>query len=224
MAERFEIEWEDGRQVSAIAYHATKPSRAVLVLGHGAGADQRSPFMVAFASGLSSRGIHVVTFNFPYMEQGRSTPDAAPKLEACFRSAIRAARQIPELAAGRLFIGGKSLGGRIASLLAASPQPISDVAGLICLGYPLHPPNRPEKLRTEHLERIKVPVFIAQGARDAFGSPEELKPVLAPLKAPTRLLVVEGGDHSFTVPKKWPKSQEQVYADVQDEVASFVSR
>src|SRR5215471_297070 len=224
MAEQFEIELQEGRRVSAIAYHAAKPTTAIVVLGHGAGADQRSAFMVAFGSGLSSRGLHVVTFNFPYMEQGRSTPDPAPKLEECFRSAIRSVRQMPEFTGGRLFIGGKSLGGRIASHVAASQQPDGGLAGLICLGYPLHPPNRPEKLRTEHLERIRVPMFIAQGARDAFGTPQELKSVLSQMKAPTRLFVVEGGDHSFAVPKKWPKSQEQVYAEVQEEIVRFVER
>src|SRR5215469_5723114 len=222
MAERFEIELEEGRRVSAIAYRAARSTTATVVLGHGAGVDQRSAFMVAFATGLSSRGLHVVTFNFPYTEQGRSTPDPAPKLEECFRGAIHSAQQMPELAGGRLFIGGKSLGGRIASHLAASPQAIDGLAGLICLGYPLHPPNRPEKLRTEHLERIRVPMFIAQGARDAFGTPQELKSVLSQMKAPTRLFVVEGGDHSFAVPKKWPKSQEQVYAEVQEEIVRFV--
>jgi len=224
MAEPFEIELEEGRRVSAIAYHAAKPATATLVLGHGAGADQRSAFMLAFASGLSSRGLDVVTFNFPYMEQGRSAPDPAPRLEECFRTAIRSVQQMSELAGGRLFIGGKSLGGRIATYLAASEQPIGGLAGLICLGYPLHPPNRPDKLRTEHLERIRVPILIAQGARDAFGTPEELRTVLSQLKAPTRLLVVEGGDHSFTVPKKWPNSQDQVFAEVQDEILRFISR
>ena len=224
MAERFEIELEEGRRVSAIAYHATQPSTAVLVLGHGAGADQRSAFMVVFASGLSSRGIHVVTFNFPYMEQGRSTPDPAPKLEECFRAAIRSVQQMPELAFGRLFIGGKSLGGRIASHLATSAQAIDGLAGLICLGYPLHPPNRPEKLRTEHLERIRVPMFIAQGTRDAFGSPAELKQVLSAIKTPMRLFVIEGGDHSFSVPKKWAKSQNDVYSEVQEEIVRFIGQ
>ncbi len=176
MPESFEIEIEQGQRVSATAYHAKvgAPIAATVVLGHGAGVDQRSAFMVAFGSGLSSRGINVVTFNFLYMEQGRSAPDSAPRLESAFRAAIRSVKNIPELASARLFIGGKSLGGRIASHLAASEQPAANLAGLICLGYPLHPPNRPEKPRTEHLERIRVPIFIAQGSRDAFGSPAEL--------------------------------------------------
>ena len=224
MPEQFEIELQEGRRVSAIAYHAAKPTAAIVVLGHGAGADQRSAFMVAFASGLSSRGLHVVTFNFPYMEQGRSTPDPAPKLEECFRGAIRSVRQMPEFTGGRLFIGGKSLGGRIASHVAASQQPDGGLAGLICLGYPLHPPNRPEKLRTEHLERIRVPVFIAQGARDAFGSPAELKQVFSAIKVPMRLFVIEGGDHSFSVPKKWVRSQNEVYSEVQEEMVRFIGQ
>lgn len=225
MPESFEIELEQGQRVSAIAYHAKvgESLGATAVLGHGAGADHRSAFMVAFGSGLSSRGINVVTFNFPYIEHGRSTPDPAPKLESTFRAAIRSVNEMPELARGRLFIGGKSLGGRIASHLAASEQPIANLAGLICLGYPLHPPNRPAKPRTEHLERIRVPIFIAQGARDAFGSPAELEPVLAHLKTSTRLFVVEGGDHSFTVPKKWPKPQDEVSAQVQEEIVRFVN-
>jgi predicted alpha/beta-hydrolase family hydrolase len=224
MPESFEIDVEQGQRVSATAYHAKvgAPIAATLVLGHGAGADQRSAFMVAFGAGLSSLGINVVTFNFLYMERGRSAPDPAPRLESAFRAAIDSVKNIPELASARLFIGGKSLGGRIASHLAASEKPIANLAGLICLGYPLHPPNRPEKPRTEHLERIRVPIFVAQGSRDAFGSPAEVEPVLEQLKTPTRLFVVEGGDHSFTVPKKWPKSQDQVYAEVQDEILRFV--
>jgi predicted alpha/beta-hydrolase family hydrolase len=225
MPESFEIETEQGQRVSATAYDAKAkaPISATVVLGHGAGADQRSAFMVAFGSGLSSRGINVVTFNFPYMEKGRSAPDPAPRLESAFRAAIDSVKNIPELASACLFIGGKSLGGRIASHLAAS-EPIANLAGLICLGYPLHPPNRPEKPRTEHLERIRVPIFIAQGSRDAFGSPAELGPVLTQLKTTTRLFVVEGGDHSFTVPKKWPKSQDEVYAQVQEEIVRFVGQ
>src|SRR5258708_24619548 len=226
MPETFEIEIEQGQRLSATAYLANVGSaiEATMVLGHGAGANKRSAFMVAFGSGLSSRGINVITFNFPYMERGRSTPDPAPRLESAFRAAILSVKNIPELASARLFIGGKSLGGRIASHLAASEQPVANPAGLICLGYPLHPPNRPEKPRTEHLERIRMPIFIAQGSRDAFGSPAELGQVLTQLKSQTRLLVVEGGDHSFTVPKKWPKSQNEVYAEVQEEIVPFVRR
>src|SRR5258707_7297111 len=104
MPESFEIEIEQGQRVSATAYHAKAgaPIPATVVLGHGAGADQRSASMVTFGSGLSSRGINVVTFNFPYMEKGRSAPDPAPRLESAFRAAIRSVNNIPELASARL--------------------------------------------------------------------------------------------------------------------------
>src|SRR5258708_39802182 len=177
MPERFEIETEQGQPVSATAYHAKAgaPIAATVVLGHGAGVDQRSAFMVAFGSGLSSRGINVVTFNFLYMEQGSSAPDSAPRLESAFRAAIRSVKNIPELASARLFIGGKSLGGRIASHLAASEQPAANLAGLICLGYPLHPPNRPEKPRTRHLARSRRPTFIPQAPPAPFEPPATLR-------------------------------------------------
>jgi len=191
-----------------------------LILAHGAGAPQSSAFMVDFARGLARRGYHAVTFNFPYTEQGRRLPDRAPVLEACFRDVIAAIRARGELAAGPLVIGGKSMGGRIASHLAA--QGVADLAGLVALGYPLHPPGRPERLRAEHLARIRPPTLIVQGSRDAFGTPEELRPALAPLGAAVTLHVVEGGDHSFKVPKRGPITQEQVFERVQDEIARWI--
>jgi hypothetical protein len=208
--------------VTALVYPPPEPARALatLILAHGAGAPQSSAFMVAFAEGLARRGCHTVTFNFPYTEQGRRLPDRAPTLEACFRDVIAATRTRPDLAAAPLVIGGKSMGGRMASHLAA--QGVADLAGLVALGYPLHPPGRPEQLRAEHLARIRQPLLIVQGARDAFGTPEELRPALAPLGAAATLHVVEGGDHSFKVPKRGPITQEEVFARVQDEIARWI--
>jgi predicted alpha/beta-hydrolase family hydrolase len=191
-----------------------------LILAHGAGAPQSSAFMVDFARGLARRGCHAVTFNFPYTEQGRRLPDRAPVLEACFRDVIAAIRARDDLAAGPLVIGGKSMGGRIASHLAA--QGVADLAGLVALGYPLHPPGRPERLRAEHLARIRSPMLIVQGSRDAFGTPEELRPALAPLGTTVTLHVVEGGDHSFKVPKRRPITQEEIFERVQDEIARWI--
>lgn len=208
--------------MTALVYAPPEPARslATLILGHGAGAPQSSEFMVGFARGLARRGCHVITFNFPYTEQGRRLPDRAPTLEACFRDVIAATRA--DLGAGRLVIGGKSMGGRIASHLAA--QGVDDLAGLVVLGYPLHPPGRPEQLRAQHLARIRRPMLIVQGSRDAFGTPEELAPVLAPLGPTVTLHVVEDGDHSFKVPRRGPISPEEVLERVQDEVARWITR
>jgi predicted alpha/beta-hydrolase family hydrolase len=167
----------------------------LLVLAHGAGAGQKHPFMTAVARGLSERGIDVATFDFPYIRAKRKVPDRAPVLEAAFRDAIDDARRT----VGRdrlLFIGGKSMGGRMATHLAA--QGLDALRGVLALGYPLHPPGRPDQLRTAHLPAITVPVLIVQGERDAFGTPAEIEPAIAAMKAPVTLHVVPGG-HSFAV-------------------------
>lgn len=210
--------------VTALVYPPPEPARplATLILAHGAGAPQSSTFMVDFAQGLARRGCRTVTFNFPYTEQGRRLPDRAPTLEACFRDVIAAIRARADGPGGPLVIGGKSMGGRIASHLAS--QGLEDLAGLVALGYPLHPPGRPEQLRAVHLARIRQPMLIVQGSRDAFGTPEELRPALAPLGATATLQVVEGGDHSFKVPRRGPVTQEEVFERVQDEIVRWIRR
>ncbi|HEY6257718.1 MAG TPA: alpha/beta fold hydrolase [Xanthobacteraceae bacterium] len=202
-------------KVTAILYPAAKGAGIGLILGPGAGAPQTSGFMVTFATELAARGIDTVTFNFPYMEQRRRVPDPNAKLEACYRSVIAAVAQ-RKIGRGRLAIGGKSMGGRIASQVAAAGAP--DVAGLVLLGYPLHPPGKPEQLRTKHLPAIQAPMLFVQGSRDAFGTPEELRPFINKLKAPAELFVVEGGDHSFKVLKRAGVAQADIYKAVQDRI------
>jgi uncharacterized protein len=175
--------------------------------------------MVSFAEGLSARGIDTVTFNFLYTEQGRHAPDRNDKLEGCYRAAIATLQQHKSLGSNRLFIGGKSLGGRIASQVAASG--IDDIAGLVFLGYPLHPPGKPARLRSEHLSLIRAPMLFIQGSRDPFGQPDELQPVIESLEAPAHIHAIEGGDHSFKVPKSSPVSQEQVFEAAQDEIVRW---
>jgi predicted alpha/beta-hydrolase family hydrolase len=222
--ENLQIEWAPEERVSALFYTPVKGKPGpTLVLGHGAGANQTSPFMVRFATGLATRGIQVCTFNFPYMERGKRTPDPGPKLESCYRSVLRQLRS-QQLARSALFVGGKSLGGRIASHLTAGEDDVArDLAGLICLGYPLHPPNAPEKIRSAHLAAIQVPVLIIQGERDVFGRPEEIRAALQKITAPVRLFVVEEGDHSLTVPKRFSLPQEEVYARVEGEIAGWIN-
>ena len=196
-----------------------REQHACLVLAHGAGAGQRHPFMVTVARGLAERGIDVVTFDFPYMAQKRRVPDKAPVLEASFRETVAEARQRvgPDR---RLFVGGKSLGGRMATHLAA--EGLAGLQGVVLLGYPLHPPGKPEQPRVAHLPRITVPVLIVQGDRDAFGTPDEVKPVFASLGTRATLHVVEGGDHSLRVPRSAAVSQQEVYDGVLDAIAGWV--
>jgi uncharacterized protein len=202
-------------ELGAIGYQAEAGPDAVWVLAHGAGAGQRHPFMVATARGLAARRISVVTFDFPYIRARRHVPDKAPVLEQAFREVIDAAREWS--GRGDVFIGGKSMGGRMATHLGA--QGAHGLLGIVALGYPLHPPGRPDKPRTEHLPSIRVPVLIVQGERDTFGTPDELQPVITTMNAKTTLHVVPGGDHSLTVRGK---KKDEAFAGVLDVVAGWI--
>jgi uncharacterized protein len=195
---------------------------ATLILGHGAGAGQRSAFMVDFAHALSALGLDIVTFNFLYVEQGRRIPDRGPALEACYRAVIDAVRARVASARDLLFIGGKSMGGRIATQVAASDAALR-IAGLVLLGYPLHRPGRPDQRRDKHLPQIARPMLIVQGSRDAFGLPAELQPILAGLRPEPILDVIANGDHSFKLPRKDPAAQAAVYANIQGAIVNWIS-
>ena len=155
-----------------------------------------------------------------FVEHGRRAPDPNPKLEACYRAAIATVRDHEKLGRNRLAIGGKSTGGRIASQVVAAGA--DDMAALAFLGYPLHPPGRPDQLRAKHLTDIAAPMLFVQGSRDAFGTPAELRPILAKLEAPAELHVVEGGDHSFKVPKRAGISQDAVYEVILDRIERWL--
>jgi predicted alpha/beta-hydrolase family hydrolase len=217
MPDKMRIEVAPNQEVTALLYIAGKPDLAgvTAILGHGAGADQNSDFMARFATGLAARGINVVTFNFLYTEQGRRVPDANKALEACFRAVIEAVRH-KKIGRGTLVIGGKSMGARIASQIAAVSAP--DVEGLVFLGYPLHPPGKVEQLRAKHLPDIKVPMLFVQGSRDPFGTPDEVRPILKELKARAEVYVVGTGDHSFKVLKRAGITQEDAYEGVLDRI------
>src|ERR1700720_577915 len=216
MPDKMHIEVAPNQAVTALVYAAGYPVLAgvTVILGHGAGADQCSDFMTRFATGLAARGINVVTFNFLYKEQGRRVPDANKALEACFRAVIEAVRD-KKIGCGTLVIGGKSLGGRIASQVAAAGAP--DVEGLVFLGYLLHR-GRADQLRAKHLPDITVPMLFVQGSRDALGSPDELRPIIKELRASADLYVVEGGEHSFKVLKRAGVTQEDAYKAVLDRI------
>jgi len=194
---------------------------AGLVLAHGAGAGHTSPFMVQTARELAARGASVATFDFGYMTEGRSAPSKGPVLEAEWRAAIDAARAHGDLRHLPLFIGGKSMGGRIASQVAA--QQVDGLHGLIFLGYPLHPPGRPAQRRDAHLPAIKDPMLFVQGTRDEFGTAAEIRELLPKLSRRTELYDVPDGDHSFRVRVSVAgRKQDAVLAGIFDAVATFI--
>lgn len=222
------VQLESGDSTTALIYPASSPTPrpTALALAHGAGAGQSHPFMVTFARALSGRGLDVLTFNFLYTEQKRSVPDRMPQLVACYRAVIAAAREHVPSARERLFVGGKSMGGRAATHLAAedSDAPAFDISGIVLLGYPLHPPGRPDKPRDAHLPNVRRPMLFVQGSRDTFGSPSELKPVLATLSPLPTLHTVHGGDHSFKVAgRDATQKQPGVYDEIHDAIVEWVA-
>jgi predicted alpha/beta-hydrolase family hydrolase len=223
MPTRRRVRLEGGEEVTSLRYAPARKAKRqpfALLLGHGAGANQESDFMVGFAEALARRGIFNATFNFLYTEKKRKAPDRAPLLEACYGAVLRDLLASDALGGAQLFIGGKSMGGRIASQLAAGCE--LAIAGLVFLGYPLHPPGNPEKLRAEHLPRVRAPMLFVQGTRDPFGTPAELAPYLPKLSAGTTIHIVDGGDHSFKVPKKQGVSQEDVLRAIEERVVGFM--
>ncbi len=179
-------------------YAAAAPDAPTLVLAHGAGAGQAHPWMTRVAKGLAARGVSVITFNFPYMDARRHAPDPPAVLERTWQEIWTS---VAPGARGRVFAGGKSMGGRIASQACAlgllDPAP----AGLVFFGYPLHPPGKPAQRRDKHLPKITVPMIFLHGARDTFGSPEEMRELVAGLRG-AELELIEDGDHSLVRPKR----------------------
>jgi uncharacterized protein len=222
MPDRFHVEVAPSQHVTAMNYPAATGNRAgvTLILGHGAGAHQTSGFMVAFANALAERGIDIVTFNFLYAELRRRIPDPNVRLESCWRAVIEVVRSRITSHADSLAIGGKSMGGRIASQVAADDA--GDLAGLVFLGYPLHAPGRPDRLRSAHLQDVKAPMLFVQGSRDAFGTPAELRPIISQFEPVADLFVVEGGDHSFKIPKSAGVTQQDVYRAIQDRIETWL--
>jgi predicted alpha/beta-hydrolase family hydrolase len=188
-----------------------------LVLAHGAGNDMHGEFLTFVHTALAERGALTVKFNFPYTERGARAPDRPPVLIESWRAVARTVRDDPELAPRTLALGGKSMGGRIASMIAAEGEPC---AGLVLLGYPLHPAGQPGRMRVDHLARIRVPMLFVQGTRDALCDMALLEDALARLEAPVTLHRIEEGDHSFAVPKRLGRSA----AEIHEEIAGVIER
>jgi predicted alpha/beta-hydrolase family hydrolase len=186
-----------------------------IVLAHGAGAAMDSPFMNAMATGLAAGDMRVVRFEFPYMAQHRAAgKKAPPDREPVLRQAWL--KVIDRLGAKGLVIGGKSMGGRIASLVADEAR----VAGLVCMGYPFHPVGKPDRLRVEHLQRLQTPTLILQGERDPFGTREEVASYK--LARTIRIKWLPDGDHSFKPRKSSGRTEEQNWQSAVTETMAFL--
>jgi uncharacterized protein len=202
-------------------------ARAVLVLGHGAGAGMRHRFMESVAAGLAARDVATLRYQFPYMEAGRRRTDAPAVAAAAVRAAVAVARETaPELA---LLAGGKSFGGRMTSravadgLITCDPADSPAVQGLVFFGFPLHPAGRPGMDRADHLRQVPCPLLFLQGTRDALADLDLLRPVVADLGARATLHVVEGGDHSFGMLKRSGRSEDAVMAELADVAAGWMA-
>jgi len=197
-----------------------RPRQAELlyVLGHGAGAGMRHPFLQAVADALGAVGVATFRYQFPYMEEGRRSPDPPHVAEATVRSAVMAAvRAAPELP---LIAGGKSFGGRMTSS-AAAKRPLPGVRGLAFLGFPLHPPNRPADTRAAHLSDLQLPMLFLQGTRDDLADLGLIRGVCQRLGARATLHVVDEADHSFHVPKRSGRSAEDVVLALAQTLAAW---
>jgi len=209
--------------MSELSVYPSDRPFAGLVLAHGAGAGQRSHFMVLAAQQMAMRGVTTATFDFPYMIEHRKMPDKPAVLEESWRAALAAAQKHSAFLGLPLFVGGKSMGGRIASHLAAfHPE---GVRGLVFFGYPLHPPGRPDQRRDAHLPEVREPMLFIQGTRDPFGTADDITAMLPNLNAATAVHAVVDGDHSFKVRVSVAgRSQDAVFAEIFDEAAAFIRR
>jgi hypothetical protein len=196
-------------QVS-VSVLANERSTSVAILAHGAGGNMESPAIVGLQKRLAS-SVTAVRFNFVYSERGKKSPDRQAALVACWRSVADWVRK--ELEPEKLYLGGRSMGGRMASYLVADGYPAD---AIFFVAYPLHPPGKPEQQRKEHLASIRVPMLFVSGTNDAFAKLELLEPVVSRLGA--RLHLIEGADHGFKV----PRSQKRKPEEIEDEVARVV--
>lgn len=191
--------------------------RATIVLGHGAGAGMTSDFMASMAAALADESFEVVRFDFLYVAAGRKAPDRAPVLEDTFRAVVEACRPADR----PLVIGGKSMGGRISSQIAAAGTATD---ALVFLGYPLHPPGKPERIRDAHLGDIAAPMLFVEGTRDPFCPLGTLEKVIATRALDATVAVIDDGDHSFKVRRASGRSTAEAWAEASGAVTAFLEQ
>ena len=196
----------DGGSVSALLSNPARP-HAFLVLAHGAGAGMTHAFLAAVAGGLAERNVAALRYQFPYMERGSRRPDPSKIAGATVRAACDAAQRL--LPGVPLFAGGKSFGGRMTSQAQAA-SPLPGVRGLVFLGFPLHPPGRPSDERGRHLFEVQVPMLFLQGSRDEFASLSLLQPLIDRLAPLATLELIDGADHSFHLPARTGRKDDEV--------------
>jgi hypothetical protein len=201
--------------VSAVLSGPDQPgesNKTGVVIAHGAANDMNNSLIVAVAEGLSSAGYTTLRFNFPYKEKGKKSPDAEPTLIRTWQGAVTHLLNNERYPVDRVVAAGKSMGGRIASQMVAADQ--MSVKALIFLGYPLHAPGRTDKLRDFHLYEITKPMLFFAGTRDPLCNMENLQEVLQRLPGQCDLEIVEGGDHSFKLPKSSSRSADSVHRQI----------
>ena len=210
---------EGGKDLGEVSVSVAgpSPSRVAIVIAHGAGGNMNTPLLVDVQNGLAELSYTAVRFNFLYSENKRRSPDQRPSLEACWRSVADWVRR--HLEPDILFLGGKSLGGRMVSYLAADGYPCR---GIFFLGYPLHPPGKTDQLRRDHLPRIPGPMYFVQGTRDSLCELDLLKPILEALGSRATLHLVDGGDHSFNLPKRMGRSQSEVTEEIVGALSGWI--
>jgi predicted alpha/beta-hydrolase family hydrolase len=218
MATEVRIDPGDGSEVSGLLEEAPAPF-ALGVVAHGAGAGMRTTILEGVSAGLASSGVSCLRFDFPFVEAGRRAPDRPAVLLETWRAALASAKR---WAGGRpLMAGGKSLGGRMASVLAAEMGGAFPAAALVFFGYPLHAPGRTDRLRDEHLLDVRVPMLFIQGTSDPLARSDLVKGLVERLSGRARLHVVEGGDHSFRV-RGTPRADQDVGSELGAVAAAFV--
>ena len=209
--------------MSERSFEVLKPeaesSPGAVILAHGAGQGMHSPFMTYFYNELARRGFLSVRFNFDYMEAKRKVPDPQPKLQSRYRNVVHDV--IAQYKPGRLIIGGKSMGGRVASYIASDT---SGVDGLVFLGYPLHPPAKPDQLRDQHLYALRLPMLFISGTKDTFARRDLLERVVEKIGDYATLVWVEGGDHSLKRGRKDSDALESAAETVDQWVRRIKSR
>jgi predicted alpha/beta-hydrolase family hydrolase len=218
IAQSVTITVSDGQRVSGLL-QVPSEARACYVFAHGAGAGMTHPFMAAMADGLAERRIATLRYQFLYMEQGSRRPDPPKLTHAAVRAAVlEAARRLPELP---LFAGGKSFGGRMTSQAQAA-SPLPGVRGLVFLGFPLHPPEKPSNERAKHLFDVSVPMLFLQGTRDDFADLQLLEPLCSELGARATLKLFQDADHSFHVLARSGRKDSEVRVELLDTMADWM--
>ncbi|MEE9912877.1 MAG: dienelactone hydrolase family protein [Deltaproteobacteria bacterium] len=196
-------------------------SATAIIVAHGAGNDMNNPLLVSFCEHLAAAGYLAVRFNFPYKEHGRKAPDRPDVLGETWRRVLYFMKDQSGYPLRKIFAAGKSMGGRVASEMLARGALTSD--GVIFLGYPLHPAGKKEKLRDQHLQHITVPMLFFAGTRDPLCDLYLLKAVVKRLGLRTELEVIEGGDHSFNLPKSSSLTVTEVYEKIAERSIRWIS-